>query len=66
MLFKHLQPSSLYTLSRHSGLGSKMQDIIDYAESRFRAILTITLQEENNGKDHDDWVYRLLHRELVS
>jgi hypothetical protein len=58
-------PFSLQNISKDSLTGIKIQEVVNYADSRFRAILT----EISNGKtdiDRKKWVQSLLHRELVS
>lgn len=67
MSIASFDPFSLKNITDHSRLGYKLQEIIDYAESRFRAILTNLyhdIGEDDDGRPK--WVQTLLHRELVS
>jgi len=66
MTIKTSNPFSLYSLSSHTRVGSRLQDMVDYAESRFRAILTSICHEIDKDVDRKNWVKRLLHREVVS
>ena len=42
-----------------------VQNIVDYAESRFHAILTDTRDKAIKNTEYGNWVQTLLHRELV-
>ena len=52
----------------YSRFAVKIQDIVYYAESRFRAVLTYISNKEVEKPDPDRnlWVQTLLHREVVS
>lgn len=52
--------------SEYSDIRIRLQDIIYYAESRFRSIL-VDGNKDLNKRDMDriSWTQKLLHRELV-
>jgi len=51
----------------YSRTGNKIQEIVHYADSRFRAIMTETNKEINKTDvNRNSWVQTLLQRELVS
>ena len=55
-------PFSLKKDLEFSALRLQLQEIIYYAESRFRAILK---DQESADMDWKGWIQKLLHRELV-
>jgi hypothetical protein len=67
MSIASFNPFSLKISSQNSETAITIQEIIDYAESRFRAILTHITNETNATEiDRTSWVGKLLRRELVS
>jgi hypothetical protein len=67
MSIASFNPFSLGNNSHHVLTGIRIQEIIDYAESRFRAILTnISHEKEKTESDRKKWVQGLLHLELVN
>lgn len=60
-------PFSLTKSAEYSRTGIQIQEVVFYAESRFRAILTYINNDLNKSEiDRKYWVQTLLHRELVS
>jgi len=67
MLLSSFNPFSITKVEQYSSKGRKIQEIIDYAESRFRAVLTKLCDDLGKSEINQNiWVQTLLHRELVS
>ena len=67
MSFSTFNPFSLPKTSEYSNTALKIQEVIDYAESRFRAILTDMNNDPSKPEiDRKYWIQTLLQRELVS
>jgi hypothetical protein len=68
MSISTFDPFSLLNMSQNSAAAVTIQEVIDYAESRFRAILIYIIKENNNNIaiDQSSWVGILLRRELVN
>jgi hypothetical protein len=69
MSLSTFDPFSLLNISGNSAAAITIQEVIDYAESRLRAMLTNIISKQNNNKiaiDRTTWVGTLLHRELVN
>jgi hypothetical protein len=69
MSLSTFDPFSLLNISENHAATITIQEVIDYAESRLRAMLTYIFTKQNNNKiviDRTTWVGILLHRELVN
>lgn len=67
MSFSTFNPYSLDELSKYSLTGVMIQEVVDYAESRFRAILVYINKDPSKTEiDRKNWIQTLLYRELVS
>ena len=67
MLLSSFNPFSITKVEQYSSKGRKIQEIIDYAESRFRAVLTKLFDDLAKTEINQNiWAQTLLNRELVS
>jgi len=64
MSISTFNPFSLTKAHEYANTGIRLQEAIDYAESRFRAILTYISGETEIDRTY--WVLKLLYREMVS
>lgn len=62
MSFTVFNPFSMKKSSEYSAMGVKLQEVVYYAESRFRSMLQDLCNADNDRKK---WTQQLLHRELV-
>jgi hypothetical protein len=62
MSFTAFNPFSLKKSPEYSAIVENSQEVVYYAESRFRSILQDLCNADNDRKK---WTQKLLHRELV-
>lgn len=66
MSISSFNPFSLTRVSEYSLAAIKIQEVVDYAESRFRHILTdINNDPSKSDIDRKYWIQSLLYHELV-